>query len=239
MYFLRKGLNKLKHINIKVILNSIVALLITISTIIIILYVLNLYGITTEKIKVFAESFGVMSIFVLIILMMLSVMSPLPDTPVAVAAILIYGPGGGFLIAYTGTILGAITNFYIARRLGREYFERKLPSIIEISNNFAKKYGFEVIVFLRIFPSVTFDIAAYSAALTKIKTRIFIYATMVGAVIPAVNYIIISSGIASGNIYQIMGALLISSIFLLSLRLIMKYALHGKQLDLMEKELRD
>lgn len=154
-------------------------------------------------------SYGNLGIIILIFLMVLSVMSPLPDTPIAITSTIVFGPIIGFLIIFTGGLIGAILDFLIIRKLGREYITKRFPNAMFNINNSAAKFGFEAMVLFRIFPTVTFDIASYTAALTKVRLKTFVFASAIGLIAPAISYAILGEGINSGKIEN-----MIFSIFL-------------------------
>jgi uncharacterized membrane protein YdjX (TVP38/TMEM64 family) len=113
-------------------------------------------------------------------LMALAVMSPLPDSPVALTGLVAYGPLAGLALVVTGSWLGAVLNFLIVRALGREAFRRRFPRAAAPIDDLAARLGFELLVLLRFLPTVTFDVVSYAAAVTSIRFAYFAGATLLG-----------------------------------------------------------
>ena len=191
-------------------------------------------GITKEQLRNFSEGLGFLGVVFLILFMALSVMSPFPDTPTAVTAIFIYGSGTGFFIVMLGSLLGAVLDFIIVRKLGRKYVNKHAPYVMENVNRLTRKFGFETMVFLRIFPTVTIDIASYTAALTKVKLEMFVVATILGLIPISLTYAIVGIGIESQDWKLIFATLLMGLILLLCIFLISRY--YGKKLGINKLE---
>lgn len=113
-------------------------------------------------------------------LMATAVMSPLPDAPVALAGLVAYGPLSGMALVVGGSWLGATLNFLLVRALGREVFRRRFPRLAAPIDDLAERLGFELLVLLRVLPTVTFDVASYAAAVTRMPFTRFAGATLLG-----------------------------------------------------------
>ena len=186
-------------INYSVLKKFIVSIISFIIFYLILLFIFSKLGITPYNIKSFADLIGPVGIILVFLIMVFSVMSPFPDSPAALAAIILYGPFIGFLIILIGSFCGAILDFFIARKIGRKFFLSRYPIAMETINALTKKYGFEVFIFLRIFPIITLDIVSYGAAMTKIKFPIFALSTLLGLFPLALTYSIVGIGFENGD----------------------------------------
>jgi uncharacterized membrane protein YdjX (TVP38/TMEM64 family) len=127
-----------------------------------------------------AERAGWWGVLLYLALMAAAVMSPLPDAPVALAGLVAYGPLPGMTLVVGGSWLGAALNFFLVRALGREAFRQHFPRLAAPIDDLAERLGFELLVLLRVLPTVTFDIASYAAAVTNIPFARFAGATLFG-----------------------------------------------------------
>ena len=113
-------------------------------------------------------------------LMTTAVMSPLPDSPVALAGLLAYGPWRGAAAVVTASWLGAMGNFVLARLLGRELFRRRFPSYAGPVDDLAERIGLELVVILKFLPTVSFDVVSYAAGISRMRLAPFATATLLG-----------------------------------------------------------
>ncbi len=127
-----------------------------------------------------AERAGLWGIAIFLGLMVTAVMSPLPDSPIALAGLVAYGPLGGLCLVVAGSWLGAMADFLLVRVLGRERFRRRFPRMAAPMDGLADRLGFELLVVLRFLPTVSFDIVSYAAAVTRIRFTHFAGATFLG-----------------------------------------------------------
>lgn len=199
-----------------------------------ILLLLSKIGITAQDIKSFVAGFGVFGIVVLIILMMLSVMSPVPDTPMAIISVVTYGSIGGFVIFMIGAFLGACADFIIFRRLGRKFFERQFPNFLSYINTGAKHVGFQSLVFFRIFPTVTFDIVSYTAAVTRVKFPQFALASSIGLLPAAITYALLGCAIEQGGLLALIYTIIIGFVVISAVVIFSKFYDHKLKLNDLE-----
>ncbi len=127
-----------------------------------------------------AERAGWWGVLLYLGIMAAAVMSPLPDAPAALAGLVAYGPLTGMTLVVGGSWLGATLNFLLVRALGREAFRRRFPRLAAPIDDLAEHLGFELLVVLRVLPTVTFDVASYAAAVTSMPFARFAGATLLG-----------------------------------------------------------
>lgn len=127
-----------------------------------------------------AEAAGLWGVVLFLALMAAAVMSPLPDSPIALAGLVAYGPVTGLVLVVAGSWAGAAVNFWLARWLGRERFRRRFPHWAEPMDDLAGRLGFELMVLLRFIPTVSFDVVSYAAGVTRMPFWYFAVATLLG-----------------------------------------------------------
>ncbi len=147
----------------------------------------------------FLQSLGMLGPVAYMLMMAVAVViSPIPSLPLDAAAGAMYGPFLGTVYSVAGAEVGALISFFIARALGRKAIVRLLKRDIEFCDLCAERQLVYVIFFARLLPVFSFDLISYGAGLTRIATKQFALATLLG-MIPAtfvINYF--GSGIFSG-----------------------------------------
>ena len=143
------------------------------------------YDLTKSDIESFiedVESFGPLSAFVLIALVILEViLAPLPPLILYVAAGIMFGTLLGGILVLVGNILGALLAFYIARTIAHAYITKKINKKTKKRfDKLTEKYGSLAIFFLRINPFTSSDIFSYLAGLSSMKPSHFALATALG-----------------------------------------------------------
>jgi uncharacterized membrane protein YdjX (TVP38/TMEM64 family) len=145
--------------------------------------------------------FGVWAPIVSFLLMILqSVIAPIPAFIVTFANAGIFGWINGALLSWTSAMAGAAICFFIARLLGRDAVA-KLTSItvIEKVDGFFKSYGKYAILISRLLPFISFDIVSYGAGLTSMNFWPFFIATGIGQLPATIIYSYIG-GMLTGTV---------------------------------------
>lgn len=107
----------------------------------------------------------------------------MPGVIVDIPAILVFGWWKALLLAEIAIMAGAMIAFYIARYF-RESVVRYVVSLKRLEQweqKFSERQTFWVLVAIRIPAFAVFDIINYAAGLTKMKARIFFFATLLGS----------------------------------------------------------
>ena len=91
----------------------------------------------------FVDSFGVFSYIVFIFLVILEVvLAPIPAIALYVAAGALFGTFFGGILTLIGNLIGAFIAFWIARKLGRTFVEKRVDPVARKKfDNFCNKYG--------------------------------------------------------------------------------------------------
>lgn len=155
----------------------------------------NLEGVATDA----AHRAGLWGIVLFLGLMMAAVMSPLPDSPIALAGLVAYGPLGGLVLVVAGSWCGAIADFLLVRLLGREALRRRFPRLAAPLDHLADRLGFELLVVLRFVPTVSFDVVSYAAAITRMSFGRFAGATLLGQLPGPTMAALVGAGVSGSD----------------------------------------
>ena len=109
-----------------------------------------------------------------------------PATPFPVTAGFVWGPIGGFAVAWAGELLGASLAFGLGRTLLREHaraLAQRYP-IIGALDDAVDASGLQLLVLVRLSPVIPFGVLNYGLGLTGVPIGRFLLSTALG-VIPA------------------------------------------------------
>jgi uncharacterized membrane protein YdjX (TVP38/TMEM64 family) len=136
-----------------------------------------------EALRAWVLGFGAWAPLVSAAVMVLqSVVAPLPAFVVTFANGLLFGWAPGALLSWSSAMLGAALCFGIARGLGRPVVERLLggAAALDLADRFFLRHGTRAILLARLLPFVPFDPVSYAAGLTTTGLRPFLVATGLG-----------------------------------------------------------
>ncbi len=122
-----------------------------------------------------------------LLLIVQSIVSPLPSQPLLMAAGFVYGRSVGFGIGWLGVLAGACACFALARALGRPFVERftrreRLAAFDDYVAHRGLRTAFLTILSLRLVAHISFDVVSYACGLTRFPFRWFVVATAVGEI---------------------------------------------------------
>lgn len=175
---------------------------------------------TQVKVQAFILQYGYFSWLIYIILLVGAIMSPIPDAPIVLAGGFIFSPYIAVPLTILGQLLGATIDFYLARKLGRNYVNKKFPSAVKALNEYSHKLGWQTVFLMRLTPTLSFDLLSYTAGLSSIRYKSYILATMCGMLPLSIITVFLgySAGLNSKSIPIIIlavGSLVIMSMFLI------------------------
>lgn len=133
-----------------------------------------------QTIRIFLSQLGPLAIPGFILIMFIAVISPLPDSMVSVSGGYLFGPFIGAILSLIGSAIGTTFDFFLVRKLGRNYVKKKFPDSIAVIDQYALKLGWQTVIIMRIVPSVTFDLIGYAAGLSSMPFSVYLASTMIG-----------------------------------------------------------
>lgn len=134
-----------------------------------------------SRVKGFLLSFGPLAPLVWILVYLVAVFIPYATTVMTVAAGLAFGVVWGGLLTYGVTLFASLLPFTVARHLGRDWVERRvggtrMERYVELIN----RHAFLVFFYLRLLPTLPYEIQNHVAGVTRISYRDFILASALG-----------------------------------------------------------
>jgi uncharacterized membrane protein YdjX (TVP38/TMEM64 family) len=134
------------------------------------------------RVAAYVRGFGLWAPIISLLLMLLqSVIAPLPGSIVAAANGVIFGIWWGTLLSWAGGLLGATASFWLARRLGQREMERWFSRArMERIDAIGEAQGFWLVLLARLTPLVSFDLISYLSGLSSIGFGRFMLATAIG-----------------------------------------------------------
>lgn len=168
------------------------------------LVVFNEHQITQDEIRKLVEPLGMWGLLALLGVQMICSLTPLPDGPMPMLGMIIYGPIG-ILVVFLGMFISAIIHYFIGKLLGKAFIETKFPLIKRFADKFNGDHVILKLIYLRLFSVVSFDVTSYIAGISKIDFNTFIVATIIGLIPTNLILILISSGLFAKDIGQFIG----------------------------------
>lgn len=190
-----------------------------------IIFLVRYYGIqeylSVDKIRSSVEMFGPLAPIGFIIIYNIGSVLFLPGTILSLAGGAIFGATLGTIYVVIGATLGATLAFLISRYFARSFFEdiveKKFPKLREYDEKLEKN-GFMTVLFFRLIPVFPFNGLNFALGLTKVKTKDYFLATMIGIIPGTFAYVYLGSSIASMNLRNIVLAIGLIAILSLSVK---------------------
>ncbi|WP_349407665.1 TVP38/TMEM64 family protein [Pseudalkalibacillus sp. SCS-8] len=169
-----------------------------------------------EEIRNWVMSFGWIAPGVYLVIFAFRPFILFPSSLLGVVGGLAFGFWFGVLLTVIGTTLGAVLSFLAVRKLGISF--GKIPS--------KKKYdglrkqidekGFIILLILRLIPFLHFDFITYLSAVSNIRFRDYLFATILGVIPGSAIYCGIGSSSYSGGnellLFSIISLIILTSI---------------------------
>ena len=141
--------------------------------------------VSQEGLQVRAARLGTWGPFLIVAMMTLAIVaSPIPSAPIALAAGAVYGHVLGTALVVLGAELGALTAFFLARKLGRETLQNWLGDRLDYGLLGSQNALTATVFITRLLPFMSFDLVSYAAGLSRLHFWRFGLATLAG-IIPA------------------------------------------------------
>ncbi|MDP2683685.1 MAG: VTT domain-containing protein [bacterium] len=136
---------------------------------------------SAEKIEAWTARFGAAGPLVIIgIIILETVIAPIPGTIVPIVIGALYGIWPGLLYAWVGNIIGSIIAFWIARKLGRPVV-KKIVSEEKIDKYDNYLQNRKVMIWVAYFiPLLPLDTISFVIGLSKIKFKFYLTVISIG-----------------------------------------------------------
>ena len=140
---------------------------------------LDLRTLSPERVRAFVLSFGV-SAPLIYILVYGQPLLPLPASLMMGLAGAAFGKTWGTVYAMLGAMLRAVTEFFVARLLGREAVAKLLKGNAAALNQRLGEDGFKAVLLIRLIPNLPFDVQNYGLGFSRVKAAPYLLATFLG-----------------------------------------------------------
>src|SRR3989344_628895 len=148
----------------------------------------------TEMAQQRIESLGIWGPAVVVLYVTAShVFAPLAGMPGVVVALSAYGPVMGWVYVYLASILSAVINFYVARKLGRKWVIRLAgKEAIKRIDRFVNIMGTRLLIVARVFGFPLYEFVSYAAGFTAIPFSKYLLVTALVSPIPGIIFTILT-----------------------------------------------
>jgi uncharacterized membrane protein YdjX (TVP38/TMEM64 family) len=170
-----------------------------------------------SRLKEFLLSFGRLAPVIWVLLYLVAVFIPYATTVMTVAAGLAFGVVWGGVLTYGVTLFASLLPFTVARRLGREWVERRVGGTrVEKYVELINRHAFLVFFYLRLLPTLPYEVQNHVAGVTRISYRHFVLASALGNGPMLFVLVFLGDGMASPGSTRFWTALGIYALALLS-----------------------
>jgi len=114
------------------------------------------------------------------ILVLAVVVSPIPGTPLTVAAGAVWSPWTAGIYGSLGVFVGSLLAYFLGRTLGRSLIQVLSGKTIHISKHRGELYVGWLLFFSHLLPIVPFDLMSYGAGMTRLSLSLYVIATLLG-----------------------------------------------------------
>lgn len=144
------------------------------------IYAITQGGETLDAAERWVSTLGAVGVPILAVIVALLTAVLFPVTLLAIAAGAIFGPVVGTVIVWSGSVLGAVISFELARAISRDSLQRLVGGRADQMTAFLARRGTLTICFARLVPVVPYWLINYGVALTGLSRRQFFIGTAIG-----------------------------------------------------------
>lgn len=138
-------------------------------------------ALSPEAVRDFVTEFGVLAPVVFAGIYLVGVFVPFGTTVLTVSAGLAFGPLRGGLLTFGVTIFASLLPFAVARRLGQAWVEARVGGTrVEKWADLINRNAFLVFLYLRLLPTLPYEVQNYIAGISRIRPLQFVLATVLG-----------------------------------------------------------
>ena len=150
-----------------------------------------------EQIREFIEPYGVLAPLMFILIQILQVvLTPISHYTIGLAGGFIFGTWYGFILNWTGRVIGTLIAFYLGRNFGRNIVKNvvKPKTLRKYDRLFEKgKLILFLMYFLPLFPD---DELSYLAGFSSMKAKVFIPIMLLGHIGGSLGLAVLGSGLS-------------------------------------------
>ncbi|MCU0568687.1 MAG: TVP38/TMEM64 family protein [Oculatellaceae cyanobacterium Prado106] len=110
------------------------------------------------------------------------VFSPIPGTPLTVAAGAIWNPVTAAMFGILGVFGGSLLAYFLGRTLGRSIIRALTGKMIYLSKHRGEPYLGWLVFFSHLFPVVPFDLISYGSGMIRLSFPLYAASTLLGTI---------------------------------------------------------
>jgi uncharacterized membrane protein YdjX (TVP38/TMEM64 family) len=114
------------------------------------------------------------------ILVLAVVISPIPGTPLTVAAGAVWSPWTAGIYGTLGVFVGSLLAYFLGRTLGRSLIRVLSGKTIHLSKHRGEPYIGWLLFFSHLLPIAPFDLMSYGAGMIRLSLPLYATATLLG-----------------------------------------------------------
>lgn len=154
-----------------------------------------------DEVVAVLRGFGVWTPLVSIVLMVVqSVLAPLPGSLIAVANGAIYGVWWGTLLSWVGAMGGGLVTYALGRGFGGMLMAHwKDTSWRQWLSDVSTSHGFWIVLIARMTPIISLDVIGYLAGIARMPLPSYMLANALGIIPGVVAYTLIGSELIQGR----------------------------------------
>lgn len=129
----------------------------------------------------FVLDFGILAPLIWIALYLVAVFIPYGTSVLTIAAGLAFGVIWGSVLVYVTTVFASLIPMLVSRRLGQRWVESKIDkSRLKKYVDLINRHAFLVFFYLRLLPTIPYEVQNYIAGVTRISYVQFFLASLLG-----------------------------------------------------------
>ena len=149
-------------------------------------FILGRFGVYLQSYEVqnFINQTGIFAPLVFSVLYLATlVFAPITGFPFWITSVGLFGILKTVIMVYFLSIIGAVVNFYIARKLGRPILLKLVgDNGIKKIDKLSKNFGIEVLILARLFQGFIFEWISYASGLTNINFKKYFLITVFASI---------------------------------------------------------
>ena len=173
-------------------------------------HVIDTLLLTPQRVREFLLGYG---FWAPVVYIMFYIIRPLVFFPAGILSIsggLAFGPLFGTVYTMIGATLCALWEFLFARAFGRKAVSKFLKGKIAELDRGIEKHGFMTVLWVRLIPSVAYDMQNFGFGLTKVKLRDYFWATLLGIMPGTFAFVYLGSSLTDlRHFWKILAAILL------------------------------
>ncbi len=168
---------------------------------------------TPESVRAAVLSWGPLAPIAYVVIVAARPFLYFPSTLLFIAAGLAFGPVFGTLYAAIGGTAAAVVTFLLARSLGREFIQARLPARLQRLRD--NEWGAGLVFFLNLVPVVPITAVNYGAGLSRLSLRYYTLAVIGGLTPRAFAYTFFGDSLLDIGSKQFIAAIAVLSLLVI------------------------